>query len=148
MPYVTIVPVEVFTLSFDIPWIVVLNDFRHGLMMGSLCFFWTTFLTQIVWCVAKHFVYYNSGFCFRWLQVKMQPAILYLVKTGVVLCLYWLPVSVFSYMNFVKGKEKCRYEKYNNNNNQWINFLTEGFRSFCLSIQSGVLIKENILVYP
>ena len=43
-----IVPVEVLTLWFNLPWMTVFNDFRHGLLIAGLFFFWTLFIGHLV----------------------------------------------------------------------------------------------------
>lgn len=43
-----IVPFELLSLYFDVPWIVLLNDFRHGLLIGGICVFFTVFISKVV----------------------------------------------------------------------------------------------------
>ncbi len=45
---ICIAPFELLSLWLDVPWIVVLNDFRIGLMIGLLCLHWIWFISQTV----------------------------------------------------------------------------------------------------
>ena len=97
---ICVAPFELLSLWLDVPWIVVLNDFRIGLLMGLLCLHWIWFISQTVSILVIQFLLCSNNGC---RSLAVGPLMKCSAKTGYLLYYCVLAVSHSLCMNSAKG---------------------------------------------
>ena len=71
-------PLELLSLYFDCPWLLVVNDFRQGLFIASLLSFWLIFIGEhrVVCVVPFPGLIPSIGMRSCCLQYKLEPIII------------------------------------------------------------------------